>query len=332
MRLIIFALAVAAATSIAAAADFFESVCRVSRSNGRGTGWVFSADDTVCHVLTNRHVVGGSSTVSVEFWQQGHKSSRVPGRVIWRSRNRRHDLAVVEIDLSEFPAGLEPTVIPLAPRGSDPERGETIMTVGCPRASWAQASRGHLKGYRGGHYLLVPSVIPGQSGSPILNFNGTEALGVVTWHSPSRAQSLETVYRALVGSSGATSIDSGNEAGLEDLLKMRCFPDRTDPEDYPPDRDQDTPYPGLPRIPVPPPPTIPSLPNTTKLEKKISALESRVAELEKSLEQVTENAIAAIQQGPLFEVIQYNPQTKDVIDSEPIFLGGELGLWYQPSK
>ena len=364
----------------AVAADYYESVCRVNRpGGGRGTGWAFSADNSVCHVMTNRHVVGKSTSVELEFWQKGHKSSRIPARVIWRSSGRGRDLAVGQVNIDQFPHGLEPSVIPLAPRGSDPQRGDTIMTVGCPRASWAKASRGHVSGYKGGHYTLVPPVVPGQSGSPILNGDGTQALGVVTWHSPSRAQSLETVYSTLFGAQQNRSQYSPipiRPVGLN-LKKLfdfgNCDPDKqyNDPEEQSPS--PDTPYPGLVPALVPEPPTPTPNPTPPRIhlgheirhthsdyESRISALENRVDDLESGsvsrsdfdrledrftkaiktqlsspvidYEEITQRFLAALQAEPLFHQVLFDPITKREIDSEPVFLRGEMGQWYRPAS
>ena len=182
----------------------FEAVCRISNTNSKGTGTVFSETGDSYRILTNYHVVANAQTVGVEFWRNGHLSRSIPGKVIWTSflNNANRDMAVVEVPKAAF-GSLKPHIIPLAARGTViPIRG-TITSVGCASGAWATAWEGHVLTHRGPVYDFVPAPAGGRSGSALYSKDGKTIVGLIAWRAAGDthgiAMTLEEIYRAFEG-------------------------------------------------------------------------------------------------------------------------------------
>jgi serine protease Do len=141
--------------------------------NGGGSGVIWSQDG---QIITNAHVVQGPEefgVLEVELWD----GRRVPGRIV--KRDRRRDLAALQVDMSGLPAAV--------PGDSDALRvGELVIAVGNPLGFSGAASAGvvhHLNGGGGSqHRSWVVSRVrlaPGNSGGPLANACG-EVVGINT--------------------------------------------------------------------------------------------------------------------------------------------------------
>ena len=145
---------------------------QIVTGSGSGSGFVIDASGLV---ITNEHVVGNSSGVSV--WMTNGRSYR--GEVL--ERNVTADLALVRIPGG---AGFQP--IPMALKGSA-RVGDEVLALGFPLAdrigSNLTVTRGIISSTRtvnGVNLLQTDAALnPGNSGGPLVNVDG-EVIGVNT--------------------------------------------------------------------------------------------------------------------------------------------------------
>jgi hypothetical protein len=154
--------------------------CRIFAGNARGSGVIFDADADSYHVLTNAHVVGRvGNRVMLEFEHSGYRSGPIPGRVVRShiARNTSIDLAIVELPRSRFPGPMP--VVPLAGVGFTDE-SPTVLTCGAQGAA-VSLQRGHIVRRTRGLIYYKPEALPGRSGSPLFNEDGSRVIGLVAW-------------------------------------------------------------------------------------------------------------------------------------------------------
>jgi serine protease Do len=151
---------------------FGEVVERLRRStvqvkagrNGGGSGVVWSPGG---QIVTNAHVVEGAGGVEVELWDGRRFTARIG------KRDRRRDLALLEVDASGLPAA--------ASGDSNALRvGELVIAVGNPMGFIGAASTGvvHRVEYRSWVVSRL-RLAPGNSGGPLANARG-EVVGINT--------------------------------------------------------------------------------------------------------------------------------------------------------
>ncbi len=183
----------------AALSDCIDATCRITAADGKGTGCVFEIGETKVFVLTNAHVVKDQSIAHCEFWRHGHKSKPLPGRVIARVLNDRCDAAIISLDRSKFP--LLPRVVPIAPRGTVLQPGQTVTSVGCAKGAWSTGWKGHVLSYTNGDLRFLPVPAGGRSGSAIFDADGTMIVGLLRARNEDDTQgiacSLESLYLEL---------------------------------------------------------------------------------------------------------------------------------------
>jgi hypothetical protein len=169
--------------------EITQASVRVSTDSAWGSGTCVYFDGNFYYVLTNAHVVGNSSTASVEFFAIGWKTSFIEGPVIWKKFQELTDVdfAIIKIDKSKL-GKFRTRVIPLIPANSSFDAKAYLQSVGCPEARWAQAFEGHFIGGDESRLLFTPPPRPGQSGSGI-HVNIKDANGeyhtyvgaIITW-------------------------------------------------------------------------------------------------------------------------------------------------------
>ena len=152
------------AASIKPSVVMIESVNRVGREGGRGTGFVVAENGLIA---TNFHVIGEHRDFRVRF--ADGKSFR-PTSII--SVDRAQDLVLFSIDaynLVPLPLGDSSTL----------KAGETILSLGNPLGYSFSVSRGVIAAIRELEFgdgrpmiqVAVP-IEPGSSGSPVINLEG----------------------------------------------------------------------------------------------------------------------------------------------------------------
>jgi len=155
--------------------EFGEVVERLRRStvqikahrNGSGSGVIWSRDG---RIVTNAHVVEGaqsSGAVEVELWD----GRGLPGKIV--KRNRRRDLAVLQVEASGLPAS--------TPGDSNALRvGELVIAVGNPLGFIGAASTGVVHQVKNRSWVVSQlRLAPGNSGGPLANARG-EVVGINT--------------------------------------------------------------------------------------------------------------------------------------------------------
>jgi len=164
---------------VAMYAQVLPGVVSINTGQALGSGWVFDNDG---HVVTNNHVVEGSSEVEVDF-PSGYKPR---GTVIGTSADA--DIAVIKVDA---PAD---QIHPLAIGDSSQlQVGQTVVAIGNPfglngtmtvgivsalgrTQPMTQSPQGGF--FSNGDIIQTDAAInPGNSGGPLFNING-EVVGV----------------------------------------------------------------------------------------------------------------------------------------------------------
>lgn len=140
--------------------------------NSGGSGLIWSRDG---RIVTNAHVVdgaGSSGALEVELWD----GRRLPGKII--SRDRRRDLAVMQVEASDLPAA--------TPGDSNALRvGEPVIAIGNPLGFIGAASTGVVQQFPVHKFEDRSWVVsrlrlaPGNSGGPLANAHG-EVVGINT--------------------------------------------------------------------------------------------------------------------------------------------------------
>ena len=141
---------------------------------GVGSGVIINAEG---EILTSLHVVDGSSSISVSFWDGTESPASVT------ARDADHDIAVLT------PARLPEVVVP-AVLGGGAQVGDEAFVVGNPLNLRGSLSAGVISGLErsfplgngksiGGMIQFDAAVNPGNSGGPLLNRNG-QVIGIVT--------------------------------------------------------------------------------------------------------------------------------------------------------
>jgi S1-C subfamily serine protease len=228
---LIFTLAPVLASARGELLDTHNAVVRIFNSAGSGTGIVFRETEDEYHVLTAGHVTHGEPTFNMFCYWDGEEY-QVKGKLLWWEEEPclgvtkfdfvkdgitfdRYDDAthktwskvVVKFDevqdlaVIAFPKkGLKsvPTIIPLAKRGSVLKAGDPIYTIGCPQGNWPSGTMGRVTGMNS-LISFKPNILPGRSGSGLLDKKGKEIHGIVIWSGSygSTAIDLEGIYKAL---------------------------------------------------------------------------------------------------------------------------------------
>lgn len=147
-----------------------DSVVVVILNDGHGSGFVVGRNG---YLLTNEHVVHGSSMVTVRL----NDGRQFAGTVL--RTNRDTDAALIKIDATD----LEPLVVN---NGDTVNPGDEIWVIGTPVSEVLSltVTRGIVSGLRySGAGMLIQtdaSINPGNSGGPILFIDSGEVLAIAS--------------------------------------------------------------------------------------------------------------------------------------------------------
>lgn len=192
-------------SSYAFSYEALEAVCKVHAGNVLGSGTCVDIYKDTVFVFTNYHVAGGTGkNVTCQFYDHGHESIEIPGRVVWAAfeRDGNVDQAMIALDLQNF-GSYRPKVIQFGDPNTELNTGDTILTVGCPEGKWPALVEGHIIKNSNGVYYIKPPVENGRSGSALIDDKTKTIVGIITWRSGDNytgvgmAQNLQTIYGAM---------------------------------------------------------------------------------------------------------------------------------------
>ena len=171
--------------NIPALAD--KSIVRIENGEGLGTGFVVASEGERHLVLTNRHVVEDAETVKVRL----RSRTEIDGKIVGKPIDEEVDLALVLVE--------SPRLRPLGPIAafSSVRPGAEVAAIGHPLGLDFTITDGIISAKRDGLLLQTTAAIsPGNSGGPLLRFDGAVA-GVNTMVVlPEHGQSLGFAVRA----------------------------------------------------------------------------------------------------------------------------------------
>ena len=145
------------------------SVVRIVSAGGGGTGFVIDAEG---YILTNEHVVGGQTSVTVVL----HDGARIVALVV--SADAGRDIALLKVDTNR-------NLVPLA-FAARVREGESVIALGFPLdlGESMSVTRGivsAIRTFNGVKHVQTDAAInPGNSGGPLLNDRG-EVVGMNTF-------------------------------------------------------------------------------------------------------------------------------------------------------
>lgn len=157
------------------------SLAIVKNSDGVGTGFCISSSGTGSYYLTNAHVVGNDTTVTV--YRQFPTFQKYTGTVVAEGIDQDPDLAVVRVTVANIP--------PLLMQLTLPSEGDPVATAGYPTA---QYTLGKISGEltpsvhtgtvsaivnRGGIVEYDAQTLPGNSGGPLLDARNGNVVGII---------------------------------------------------------------------------------------------------------------------------------------------------------
>ena len=153
---------------------------RNGRLTGYGSGFVYKKDDRYGYIMTNNHVVEGSSEIKVTLSNGDDVNAKVLGTDSYM------DVAALSIDVDAV------TAIAEIGESTKSKLGDTVFTVGTPVSTdyAGTVTKGIISGQNreititnnGTTYMMEAvqidaSINPGNSGGPLVNING-EVIGV----------------------------------------------------------------------------------------------------------------------------------------------------------
>lgn len=160
--------------------ETIESVVSVQHARGQGSGFVYQTgqNDSTSFVVTNAHVIGAVTNVTVQFRRGESLNGSVVGTDVFS------DIAVVRVD--ETPGYVESLTV----SEEQPEHGASVAALGSPLGLDETITHGIVSGLdRSMPTQLgfrIPNVVqtdapisPGNSGGPLVACNG-EVVGVNT--------------------------------------------------------------------------------------------------------------------------------------------------------
>lgn len=144
---------------------YFDSVVIIRHDSTLGSGFFVSRDGLI---VTCRHVVGGSQTVTI----QRRDGSSLEGAVIATDPER--DLALIKIPGSGYPA--------LSLLQNEPAIGDEVIAIGTPEGVPWSVSKGIVSGLRSARTARLvqtdAAISPGSSGGPLIETRSGRVAGI----------------------------------------------------------------------------------------------------------------------------------------------------------
>ncbi len=153
------------------------------QSKGAGSGVVFHKDSENAYIVTNNHVISGSSTVSISL----NNCDLVNAKLVGKDANA--DLAVISVSLSDLAkAGVSNVQVAEFGNSEEVKVGETVIAIGNALGEGNTATKGILSSQTRdvniqGTELTVlqtdAAINPGNSGGALVNSRG-QVIGINT--------------------------------------------------------------------------------------------------------------------------------------------------------
>ncbi len=162
--------AAAGSTDLTTLFDKFKNaVVKVRAEAHDGSGFLVDGSGLV---VTNNHVVEGSTYLAVQFDQK----RKVPAQLL--AANADKDIAVLRVNLSAFP---ESVIAPLVPSDSASQLvvGERVFTIGNPLGREKVLTTGVISKVEEKSITSDININPGNSGGPLFNLRG-QVTGITT--------------------------------------------------------------------------------------------------------------------------------------------------------
>lgn len=148
--------------------DFLNSVVIVKTRDGFGSGFFVSSDG---YILTNHHVVGRKTSVTIEM-----RSGEVSQGIVVK-RNAKHDLALIKLNGKNF------SWLKFA-QGQDLKVGNNVLAIGTPMGlSWS-VSKGIVSAVRENGVRVIQTdaaINAGNSGGPLIDLASGKVIGINTF-------------------------------------------------------------------------------------------------------------------------------------------------------
>jgi S1-C subfamily serine protease len=144
---------------------------------GHGTGFFVDSQGLV---MTNQHVVGPSEYLSVQF----DDKRKVPARLMAADASK--DVAVLWIDLSQFPEAIVAPLAESTPQSQAVEEGERVFTIGSPLSQRKILTTGVVSKIESRAIISDININPGNSGGPLFNSLG-QVVGITTFGESERS-------------------------------------------------------------------------------------------------------------------------------------------------
>lgn len=171
--------------------DCIDATCMIkttySNTEGKvvhsgGTGATYEIKDNYAYVLTAGHVVNHTDAlITAIFFNDGQMMQEVGCEVVKITHKEFDDAAILKISTAPFMKQRKTlSTIKLAPNKKEVKSQDIVYSVGCPNMQWPSVFKGHVTRISSGTgtISLLPNVISGRSGSPLLN-KDLEIIGII---------------------------------------------------------------------------------------------------------------------------------------------------------
>lgn len=158
-----------------------DSICRISNGQAFGTAWCYKEDEENYYLISAGHFVGGLEDKEIVLMlTHGGKAKNVKAtKVLWLYEDgTTNDISVVKVTKEEMGDYRPFKTLKLA---KDSKELYTIWSYGCSNGAWPSAFKGvflESNKEKPNIFNFNPPIIPGRSGSPVLNDDGTEVIGM----------------------------------------------------------------------------------------------------------------------------------------------------------
>jgi hypothetical protein len=158
-----------------------DSICRMSNGDAFCTAWCYKEDEENYYLISAGHFKGGldDKKITLMLTHGGQAKNVTATTLFWIcEEGTATDISVVKLAKKDMDDYRPFKPLKLA---KDSKALYTIWSYGCSNGAWPSAFKGvflELNEKRSDIFNFNPPIIPGRSGSPVLNEDGTEVVGM----------------------------------------------------------------------------------------------------------------------------------------------------------